>query len=101
MMRRFSVVALFAATALVACSTDVNVAAPTKSVSNPNFSVAASLAGQYLVLFDGKNVASLTARVTALGGTVTSAHAGAGFAVVSGLTSAAAADLSATNGVSD
>lgn len=98
MHRRFTVVPLLAAIALIGCSTDV--AAPIKTVSAPSFATDASTTGRYLVVFTG-DVETLSSRVQALGGTLESAHAGAGFAVVSGLSSGAATDLGGAPGVSD
>jgi hypothetical protein len=98
MHRRIPVVPLFVAVALAGCSSDV--AAPIKTATQPSFSSNAPSPGRYLVTFTG-DVASLSARVQTLGGALESAHAGAGFAVVSGLTAAAASDLGGSVGVSD
>lgn len=97
MHRRFSVV-LLALVAVTACSTDA--AAPTQTLLKPSFANNTATTGRYLVAFSG-DVATLGGRVEALGGAVESAHAEAGFAVVSGLSAAAASDLESTAGVSD
>jgi subtilisin family serine protease len=58
--------------------------------------------GNYIVAMNGSAIAKGFAdRVAGLGGTVTWAHADAGFAIVSGLSDAAAAKLSAMSGVGD
>lgn len=94
MHRRFPVVALFAAIAVTACSTDVAVA-PVKAPKAPSLAVGVSAtAGSYILALNGnKSADALVARVAALGGTVTSYHTGAGLAFVSGLSATAAADL--------
>jgi hypothetical protein len=101
MNRRISVVALFTAIALAACSTDVAVA-PAKAPRSPSLAVdAAQNSGSYVVLTDENGDANaLALKVQALGGTVRSYHEGAGFAVVSGLSEAGAADLAAS-GIGD
>lgn len=99
MHRRITVLALFAAVAVAGCSTDVAVA-PLKAPKSLKFAVSAGGSGNYIVLMKGNGIASgFAERVASLGGTVTWAHAGAGFATVSGLTAEGAAALSATNGV--
>ena len=93
MHRRVSVVPLFAAFALAACSTDVAVA-PVKTVKAPSLSLSVGQKSKHIVTLNGSGIpVGFAARVTSLGGTVTSSHAGAGFAVVSGLSDDAAAQL--------
>jgi lantibiotic leader peptide-processing serine protease len=54
-----------------------------------------------IALKDGRPAAAVIARITALGGTVTRSHEGAGLVVASGLTDAAAATLALHADVSD
>ena len=54
-----------------------------------------------IALKDGHSAAAVIARITALGGTVTRSHEGAGLVVASGLTDAAAATLAQHADVSD
>jgi lantibiotic leader peptide-processing serine protease len=68
--------------------------APTRSIS--------PVAGRYLVLSQGNGFRSdFAASVAALGGTVETAHQGAGVAVVTGLTAAGAAQLAVTSGIAE
>jgi subtilisin family serine protease len=92
--------ALLLVLALAACSTDV-VVSPLKVPAGPKFALSStSGVGNYIVLMKGSGIAKgFAERVASLGGTVTWAHADAGFATVSGLSDAAAVQLSATNGV--
>jgi hypothetical protein len=96
MRHRISVAALSTAIILAACSTDVAVA-PLKAPKSLNLAVSTEGNGNYVVLMKGNaNVSELAERVAGLGGTVTYAHAATGFATVSGLSDAAAVELSAS-----
>ena len=96
MHRSFSVVPLIAALALAACATD-DVVAPVKTVKAPSFSLSVDQEARHIVSFNGNSIpAGFAARVNSLGGTVTSAEPGAGYAVVSGLTDDAASALAAS-----
>ena len=96
MHRRIPVIALFTAFAVAACSTDVAVA-PRKAPNSLKLAVSAGGTGSHIVLMKGNGIASgFAERVASLGGTVTYAHAATGFATVSGLSDAAAAELSAS-----
>src|SRR5688500_3322648 len=95
MDRRTSAVALLAAVTLAACSPDL--VAPSMAPSSPSFAKAAGQSSRHLVLDNaGEGAVSFAARIAALGGSVDSYHAGSGFAVVSGLTSAATSSLAAS-----
>jgi lantibiotic leader peptide-processing serine protease len=100
MHHRTSVVALFAAIALAACSTDV-VVSPLKAPSGPKLARSAtSESGNYIVLMQGSGIPKgFKGSVASVGGKITFAHAGAGLAVVSDLTADAAAELASTPGV--
>jgi hypothetical protein len=75
---------------------------PPPTPSGPTMSVAPSENGRHIVLFAGDDApADFEARVSALGGTTEQVLTGAGLAVVSGLTDAAAADLASVPGVRD
>jgi len=61
-----------------------------------------SVAPDYLVLSNGNGFSkAFASTVAALGGTVETLHQGAGFAVVSGLSADAAAQLAGTNGIAE
>jgi subtilisin family serine protease len=94
MRHRLSVASLSVAILLAACSTDVAVA-PLKAPKSLNLAVSTEGNGNYVVLMKG-SPEKFAARVAGLGGTVTFAHAATGFATVSGLSGAAAAELSAS-----
>lgn len=94
MRHRLSVATLSVAILLAACSTDVAVA-PLKAPKSLNLAVADGGSGNYVVLMKG-TPDEFAARVAGLGGTVTYAHAATGFATVSGLSDAAAVELSAS-----
>jgi subtilisin family serine protease len=93
--------ALAALAALAACADQPTAVRPLPS--SPSRVVSASQdGGTYLVLDRGNGFnADFAARVAALGGTVSSVHAGAGLAVVSGLSATAAAQLTGGSDVSD
>jgi lantibiotic leader peptide-processing serine protease len=94
MHRRNTVLALFAAVAIAGCSIDVAVAP--KAPTAPKFAVSAGEgSGNYIVLMKG-NADEFGTRVASLGGTVTYSHAPTGFALVSGLSNAAADELSSS-----
>ena len=92
---------LVGALVLAACSADRPVgpaAAPETAAS----SVSASATQRYLVLAGPSGFASdFAASVTALGGAVETLHAGAGVAVVTGVSDASAQQLAGLKGVSD
>src|SRR5256885_2606943 len=95
MLGRNFVLALSTAVALAACSADST--APIAAPSSLNFARSVGGSARHIVLVNGNTTAAaFTARVAALGGSVTSFHQRSGFAVVSGLTSAAATKLAAS-----
>lgn len=99
-MKRYTLLsALLAAGTLAGCA---DVAGPAATAA-PR-SAAHSLApgnGQHVVVFGGNGIpAGFAAEVAALGGTVTYAHAGVGFAIVGGLDDAAASQVGQLGGVS-
>lgn len=79
--------------------------APTRMVApaaRSSDAVAAPASGTYLVLAQGNSFSNdFAKRVAALGGKVRSMHDGTGFAIVTGLTQAAASQLSAVSGVAE
>jgi subtilisin family serine protease len=84
--------------ALSACSDD---AATPMSPSAPSLSESTA-AGSSLVLFHGSSIpAGFEAQVQALGGSVTYAHAGVGFATVEGLGAEGVAQIRGIAGVAD
>jgi subtilisin family serine protease len=102
MHRRIPVLTLFTF-AFAACSTDDVVApvkAPAKALSSVQLSGNAARESRHIVLLNPATVpADFATRVNALGGRVRSAHSEAGFAVVTGLTDAAAATLASFGSV--
>ena len=96
-MKRYTLFsALLAAGTLAGCADVAGPAAP----RSPALSLAQGN-GQHVVVFKGNGIpAGFAAEVAALGGTVTYAHAGVGFAIVSGLGDAAAAQVGQLGGVS-
>jgi hypothetical protein len=97
MDRRASRFTLLAAFTLAACSPDL--AAPPNAPSSLNFAKSVRESARHIALVNGNEGAEAFAvRVAALGGSVTSFHEGSGFAVVTGLTGAAATQL-ASSGV--
>lgn len=100
MHRQTHVLALFAAFTLAACSAD-NVAAPRMAPAAPKLAKLAGQSGKYIVLLGGSVPTNFAQTVANLGGTVTSLHAGAGFATVSGLADAGATQLATMTGVSE
>lgn len=99
-MKRYTLFsALLVAGTLAGCA---DVAGP--AATAPPRAPAPSLAqgnGQHVAVFKGSGIPDgFAAQVAALGGTVTYAHAGVGFAIVSGLGDAAAAQVGALAGVS-
>ena len=103
MHRRIPVLALFTVFAFAACSTDDVVApvkAPVKALSAVQLSGKAARESRHIVLLNASAVpADFATRVKALGGRVRSADSDAGFAVVTGLTDAAAANLASFGSV--
>ncbi len=100
MRRTSSSLALLAVAGLAACGTETvspdSELAPRFAVSTP----AGDGSGTYLVRFKGSGIpAGFAARVSALGGQVVFAHAGAGIGAVSGLDDGRAAQLGGTAGV--
>src|SRR4051812_21947658 len=96
MLRRIHVVALLAATALAACSTDTTAPENVSAVKLAPRAIT-SQSAKYIVTTSGKGFAKeFAAKVISLGGSVVTSHDGAGFAVVSGLSEAAAAQLAAS-----
>lgn len=99
-MKRYTLLsALLVAGTLAGCS-DVAGPAATAAPRSPARSLAPGN-GQHVVVFKGNDIpAGFAAEVAALGGTVTYAHAGVGFAIVSGLDDAAASQTGRLGGVS-
>ena len=93
------IVALIVSTACSERPSEPTTLSPLSSASR---TVVASPAGRYLVLAKGNGFRDdFASSVTTLGGTVETAHQGAGFAVVSGLTADAAASLAGNSGVAE
>src|SRR5688500_12927242 len=91
--------ALLVAGTLAGCA-DVAGPAATAAPRSPALSIAQGN-GQHVVVFKGSGIPDGFAdQVAALGGTVTFAHAGVGFAIVSGLGDAAASQVGGLGGVS-
>lgn len=98
-MKRYTLLsALLVAGTLAGCA-DVAGPAATAAPRPPARSLAPEN-GQHVVVFRGNGIpAGFAAQVEALGGTVTYAHAGVGFAIVRGLDDAAAAQVGRLGGV--
>ena len=94
---RTTFLALSSASLFAGCNPDATVA-PTKTVKAPSFAISESpRGGRYIVLTSRPGaIKDLSARVASLGGKVDSYHEGAGLAVVSGISAAAAAQLGAS-----
>ncbi|HEY5023062.1 MAG TPA: S8 family serine peptidase [Gemmatimonadaceae bacterium] len=86
---------------LAACSPDV--VANLKTPTGPKLALSVDgQTGDYIILTNGKGIpAGFAEKVASLGGGVTYANDKAGFAAVSGLTAAGAAQLGAFGGVAD
>ncbi len=99
-MKRYTLLsALLAAGTLAGCA-DVAGPAATAAPRSPALSLVPGN-GQHVVVFNGNGIPDgFAAQVAALGGTVTFAHAGVGFAIVSGLGDAAASQVGQMGGVS-
>jgi subtilisin family serine protease len=99
-MKRYTLLsALVVAGTLAGCA-DVAGPAATAAPRSSAHSLAQGN-GQHVVVFKGSGIpAGFAAEVAALGGTVTYAHAGVGFAIVSGLGDAAASQVGRLGGVS-
>jgi subtilisin family serine protease len=99
-MKRYTLLsALLVAGTLAGCA-DVAGPAATAAPRSPAHSLAPGN-GQHVVVFRGSGIpAGFAAEVAALGGTVTYAHSGVGFAIVSGLGDAAASQVGRLGGVS-
>ncbi|HEX2187303.1 MAG TPA: S8 family serine peptidase [Longimicrobiaceae bacterium] len=95
----FTTLAVAGCVGLAACA-DTSSDGITAPEAAPAASSVDALDGQYLVLTRG-NAQTLGSTVEALGGTVTFHHADAGFAVVGGLTPAAAAQLAGASFVAE
>ena len=96
-MKRTSVLSLVALTAVLGACADIST--PTAEVAGPAMSSSAG-GGKYVVEFKGNGIPSgFASQVGSLGGTVDAAFGGAGIALVSGLSDAAAAQLGASSGV--
>ncbi|HST61806.1 MAG TPA: S8 family serine peptidase [Longimicrobium sp.] len=99
-MKRYTLLSALLVTGTLAGCADVAGPATTAAPRSPAHSLAQGN-GQHVVIFKGNGIpAGFAADVAALGGTVTYAHAGVGFAIVSGLGDAAAAQVGALGGVS-
>ena len=84
---------------LCACARDVASPGASNTTARPG---AVAVGGTYLVGFASTSVPDgFAGAVSALGGTVSSVHAAAGIAVVSGLSSATAAQLARVSGVAE
>lgn len=100
------VLSLLAACSLAACADAATDSPLAPAVGGPSLNAASADAlsaidGNYLVLFKGNSVpAGFEQQVSALGGTVIFAHAGAGVGAVAGLSGAAAEQLGGISGVS-
>lgn len=96
---------LLAACSLAACADAATDTPLAPSVGGPSLSAGSADAlsaidGNYLVLFKGNRVpADFEQQVSALGGTVIFAHAGAGVGAVAGLSGSAAEQLGAISGI--
>ena len=86
---------------LAACSSDAAPpVGPVAPAARPSLAPTTTVGGRYLVLMKGMSLAAgFGARVRALGGTVEYTHAGAGFAVVSGLSPDGTASLRGSSDV--
>lgn len=100
MHRRLPVVA-FTALFLAACSPDNAVAPTISKVAVAPRSLKSGDSGKYIVLLGTSIPKDFAKTVAKLGGTLTSSHDGAGFATVSGLSDAGAAQLATTSGVTE
>jgi len=86
---------------LAACGDRPTGVARSIAPSNANRNITTA-PGRYLVLSSGTGFDAGFARtVASLGGTVQAAHQGAGFAVVTGLTAAAASQLASSTGIGE
>lgn len=101
MRRSHLLLPVLGALALAGCSADrTETTAPLAAPGAVSRSVGET-SGRYILASNGGFSKDLAARVTALGGTLESVHAGAGIAVVSGISDAAASSLSSIGGVND
>ena len=84
----------------VAACADVPTSTKSSVPAGPTASVSASENGKHIVVFTGDDApADFEARVTSRGGIIDEILAGAGMAIVSGLTDAGATELASTDGV--
>jgi lantibiotic leader peptide-processing serine protease len=98
-MKRYSVLSLASLAGVLALGACADVSTPPAAVAGPSLSADAG-SGRYVVEFKGNGIPSgFAAQVAGMGGTVVTSHAGAGIAVVSGLSEVAAAQLGAASGV--
>jgi lantibiotic leader peptide-processing serine protease len=101
MTRTNRFLALAATIVTAACSAD-SVVTPLKAPSMANLSKSVGRSGRYVALMQGSGLPKDFAKtVASLGGTVTSAHDGAGVVTISGLSDAAASQLATMAGVSE
>src|SRR6185437_3672309 len=100
---RYRVIAGIAgAVAFVACAPDSpNPVAPTVSASRGVLSAAAHTNGRYILSSSAGFGSDLASRIANLGGKLERVHTGAGFAVVSNISDANAAQLASLKGVDD
>jgi subtilisin family serine protease len=102
MHRSRLVLSCAAALALAACSSDRPEVVAPASLARAASGIGESSNGKYMLLAGNAGFSGdLAASVAALGGTVDAVHVGSGIAVVSGLTSDAAAQLAGVNGVNE
>jgi hypothetical protein len=92
---------VLSALALAGCSADKPEPLSPLAPSTASHSVSASSAGRYILASNGKFASDLATRVAALGGTLERVHEAGGIAVVSGISDANAAKLSAIGGVNE
>lgn len=90
------------ALALAGCSADrPEPLAPFTAPGSSSHSASTSASGRYILASNGGFPADLEARVAALGGTLETVYSGAGIAVVSGISDAAATNLAGIRGVNE
>lgn len=100
MLRRNVVLALLPAIAFAACSPD-DVVTPLKAPTSAKLAVSVDQRSNYIVLTQKGIPAGFADKVASLGGAVLYSHDKAGFAAVTGLTAAGAAQLGAIGGVAE
>ena len=96
------IVAVAGAVAFVACSPDSpNPVAPTVSASRDVLGAAGHISGRYILSSSAGFGSDLASQIASLGGKLERVHTGAGFAVVSNISDANAAQLASLKGVDD